>query len=146
MHVEKFYTVYILCSKRNGTLYIGITNNLIRRISEHKNKLIDGFTKKYKVNKLVYYECYESIADAISKEKKLKHYTRADKIELIESLILNGKIYIPKLFEDFYWILGLRYRLTKDDVAWVVVAWARMTLLVGGVLVRMMKVQTVILD
>ena len=85
MYTENFYTVYILCSKRNGTLYVGVTKNLVKRIFEHKNKLIDGFTKKYKVDKLVYYECYKSIADAIGREKKLKHYVREDKIELIEA-------------------------------------------------------------
>ena len=58
MPSDKFSSVYILCSKRNGILYIGVTNNLIRRIYEHKNKLADSFTKKYGVENLVYYECF----------------------------------------------------------------------------------------
>ena len=84
MYTEQFYTVYILCSRRNGTLYVGVTNNLIKRVFEHKSKLVDGFTKKYNVDKLVYYELYESVADAIGREKKIKHYTRSNKIALIE--------------------------------------------------------------
>ena len=65
----KQYYVYILASKRNGTLYIGITNNLIKRVYEHKNNLVKGFTQKYKVHKLVYYETTESSESAIMREK-----------------------------------------------------------------------------
>jgi len=82
--MQNLSSVYILCSKRNGTLYTGVTNNLIRRIYEHKNKLADGFTKKYNINLLVYYECFESIGDAIAREKKIKHLKRIDKLALIE--------------------------------------------------------------
>jgi putative endonuclease len=82
---NKTYYIYIICSRRNGTLYIGLTNNLIRRIYEHKNKLIDGFTKKYNIDKLVYYECFESIEAAITREKYLKHRKRSEKITLIEN-------------------------------------------------------------
>ena len=64
--------VYILFDKRNGTLYVGVTSNLVKRIYEHKNKLVDGFTKKYGVDKLGYYEVYDDIASAIIREKKLK--------------------------------------------------------------------------
>ncbi len=64
--------VYILFNKRNGTLYVGVTSNLVKRIYEHKNKLVDGFTKKYGVDKLGYYEVYDDIASAIIREKKLK--------------------------------------------------------------------------
>jgi len=76
--------VYILASKKNWTLYIGVTNNLERRIYEHKEWLIDWFTKKYGVKKLVYYEQHDDIKDAIYKEKQLKKRNRSWKIELIE--------------------------------------------------------------
>jgi len=78
------YYVYILASKRNGTLYIGVTGNLIKRVHEHKDYLIDGFTRKYKVHILVYYEIYRNIDDAILREKRMKKWKRQWKIELIE--------------------------------------------------------------
>ncbi|MFO0703679.1 MAG: GIY-YIG nuclease family protein [Patescibacteria group bacterium] len=78
------YFTYILASKRNGTIYIGITSNLQKRVWEHKNHLVDGFTKKYNVNKLVYYEEYHNVNDAIAREKYLKGKTRQYKISLIE--------------------------------------------------------------
>ena len=71
----KNYYVYNLASKRNGTLYIGVTNNLIRRVYEHKNDLTAGFTKKYGVNQLVYYEQCDEIVHAIQREKQLKSGT-----------------------------------------------------------------------
>ncbi|MFM8342013.1 MAG: GIY-YIG nuclease family protein [Methylomonas sp.] len=77
-------TVYILASKRNGTLYIGVTSNLIQRIWQHKNDLTLGFTQKYHVHQLVYYEQYQDMTAAISREKQLKKWHRAWKIELIE--------------------------------------------------------------
>ena len=80
----KTYYVYILASKKNGTLYIGLSSNLAKRIYEHKNKLIEGFTKKHNVNKLVYYEETTDIRIAISREKQLKKWNRAWKLELIE--------------------------------------------------------------
>jgi putative endonuclease len=70
----------------NGTLYIGVTNNLRRRVYEHKNGLIEGFTKKYNVNRLVYYEQTENIEGAIQREKRLKKWNRQWKIELIEQI------------------------------------------------------------
>ncbi|MBI2438126.1 MAG: GIY-YIG nuclease family protein [Lentisphaerae bacterium] len=76
--------VYILASKRNGTLYIGITNSLIRRVYEHKNGLTEGFTKTYKVHNLVFYERFDDVKSAIRYEKKLKKWNRKWKIELIE--------------------------------------------------------------
>ncbi|SKB12304.1 Putative excinuclease ABC, C subunit [Planktothrix sp. PCC 11201] len=82
----KNYFIYILASKRNGTLYIGVTNDLIRRIYEHKNDFIEGFTKKYKVHRLVYYEQTESIETAIAREKQLKKWRREWKITLIENM------------------------------------------------------------
>ncbi len=65
----KSYFIYILASKRNGTLYIGVTNNLMRRIYEHKNKLVAGFTKKYNIDQLVYFEEFDDIKNAILREK-----------------------------------------------------------------------------
>jgi len=80
----KQYYVYILASKRNGTLYIGITNDLIRRVYEHKNGLIEGFTKKHGVHRLVYFEETSDIESAIQREKRLKKWNRKWKLELIE--------------------------------------------------------------
>jgi len=76
--------VYILFSKRNGTLYVGVTSNLVKRIYEHKNKQVDGFTKKYNVDKLGYYEICDDIEIAINREKKIKKYSRKQKLNLIE--------------------------------------------------------------
>jgi putative endonuclease len=84
MKEEKQYYVYILASKRNGTLYIGISSNLLDRVYKHKKGVYDGFTKKYKVNKLVYYEVYADVREAINREKQLKNWKREWKIELIE--------------------------------------------------------------
>ena len=76
--------MYILSNKKNGTLYIGMTNDLERRMFEHKNKLYAGFTIKYGLDKLVYFEQFQYVNDAIKKEKKLKNWNRSWKIELIE--------------------------------------------------------------
>ena len=81
--MKKFY-VYILCSKRNGTLYIGVTSDLVKRIYEHKNDLVDGFTKKYKVHRLIWYETHEATESAITREKQIKKWKRAWKLKLIE--------------------------------------------------------------
>ena len=80
------YFVYILASRRNGTLYIGVTNDLARRMSEHKAKLVPGFTRKYEVDKLVYFEEYTSILEARARERSLKRWQRAWKIALIEKM------------------------------------------------------------
>jgi putative endonuclease len=80
----KQYYVYILASQKNGTLYIGITSNLISRIWQHKNKVVKGFTKKYNVDRLVYYEVYDDVQIAIQREKRLKEWPRNWKINLIE--------------------------------------------------------------
>jgi putative endonuclease len=77
--------VYILCNKPNGTLYIGVTSNLVKRIYEHKNKLAKGFTEKYNLDKLVYFEQHEDISAAILREKQLKKWNREWKIRLIEN-------------------------------------------------------------
>ncbi|MFP4312801.1 MAG: GIY-YIG nuclease family protein [Alphaproteobacteria bacterium] len=82
--MEKQYFVYLLASKKNGTLYKGITSNLQQRIWQHKNKVADGFTQKYDVTKLVYFETYDDPENAIKREKRLLKYTRAAKIKLIE--------------------------------------------------------------
>jgi len=80
----KQYYVYILTSKKNGTLYIGVTSNLLRRVYEHKNDSVDGFTRKYSVDKLVYYEITGDIESAITREKRLKKWKREWKIEMIK--------------------------------------------------------------
>ena len=80
------YFVYILASRKNGTLYVGVTNDLARRISEHKSKLVPGFTRKYSVDQLVYFEQYASILEARAREHALKRWRRAWKIALIEKL------------------------------------------------------------
>lgn len=76
--------MYILASKRNGTLYIGVTSDPVQRIWQHKNKMVGGFTKKYNVNKLVYYEVHLNAESAIVREKQMKKWQRAWKIQLIE--------------------------------------------------------------
>lgn len=80
----KQYYVYILTNKTNKVLYIGVTNDLERRIFEHRNKLVEGFTKKYNLNKLIYYEVTDDIRSAIEREKQLKNWHRDWKINLIE--------------------------------------------------------------
>lgn len=80
----KNYYIYILASQRNGTLYIGVTNDIIRRVWEHKNKVIQGFTDRYNIDKLVYFEETPDINSAIKREKQLKLWSRSWKIELIE--------------------------------------------------------------
>ena len=82
----KNYYVYIMASKRNGTLYIGVTNDLIRRVYQHKNNLIKGFTSKYRIYKLVYYEYTNDIYTAIKREKQMKKWKRKWKLQLIESM------------------------------------------------------------
>ena len=77
--------VYILFNKRNGTVYIGVTSDLTKRIYEHKSKTFDGFTKKYGIDKLGYFEVFDDIKNAIKREKALKGSSRARKLKLIES-------------------------------------------------------------
>ena len=84
--MNRSYYVYILASKPQGTLYIGVTNNLARRVWEHKQGLVEGFTKQYKVHRLVYYESCARPQDAIQREKRLKGWNRAWKIQLIEGV------------------------------------------------------------
>jgi putative endonuclease len=84
MGSERSYWVYILASRIGGTLYIGVTNDLVRRVYEHRSDLIPGFTSQYGVHRLVYYEEYSDAESAIRREKRLKKWKRAWKIELIE--------------------------------------------------------------
>jgi putative endonuclease len=84
MSRERSYWVYILASKIGGTIYIGVTNDLVRRVYEHKEGLADGFTKKYLVHNLVYFEQHSDIEAAIRREKRLKKWNRPWKIQLIE--------------------------------------------------------------
>ncbi len=91
------YYVYILTNQRNGTLYIGVTNDLIRRVYEHKQNLVEGFTKKYGVHMLVYYEATGNIYSAIEYEKRLKKWNRIWKLRLIEKNNPNWKDLYPKL-------------------------------------------------
>lgn len=84
--MSKEYYVYILASKRNGTLYIGVTSDLIKRVYEHKQRLVEGFTEKYDIHQLVYFETTSDIEGAIKREKQLKKWNRAWKIELIEKV------------------------------------------------------------
>ena len=88
------YLVYILASKRNGTLYIGVTSDPIKRIWEHKNDVVKGFTQRYQVHLLVYYEQFSDIKAAIQREKQLKKWRRKWKLELIEKMNSN--------WEDLY--------------------------------------------
>ena len=90
--------VYILASKKQGTLYIGVTSNLLRRVEEHKTGAVQGFTKRYCVHRLVYYETCDSIIAAIAREKRLKRWNRAWKISLIDRVNPRWR----DLVEDFY--------------------------------------------
>ncbi|HUJ02055.1 MAG TPA: GIY-YIG nuclease family protein [Rhizomicrobium sp.] len=89
--MQKIYYVYILASKRNGTLYIGVTNNLVKRVWEHREGLASAFTKKYGVKLLVYYEVFEDIHAAIYRETRLKKYKREWKINLIQQKNLDWR-------------------------------------------------------
>ncbi len=79
------YFVYMLASKRNGTLYVGVTNNLERRVWEHRNGYIKGFTSRYNVHRLVWFEHFSDVTEAIAREKRLKKWNRAWKLRLIEA-------------------------------------------------------------
>jgi len=92
--VSKSYYVYVITNINNTTSYIGITNNLIRRIYEHKKEIADGFTKRYRLKKLIYFEEYKNPKEAIAREKQLKNWHRQWKINLIKSTNPD--------FEDLY--------------------------------------------
>ncbi|NEQ39421.1 MAG: GIY-YIG nuclease family protein [Okeania sp. SIO3I5] len=86
-----------MTNKRNTVLYTGVTNDLIRRVYEHKSKLVEGFTKKYNINKLVYFEMYENPSEAIAREKQIKAGSRQKKINLINSINLEWKDLYPEI-------------------------------------------------
>jgi putative endonuclease len=82
--MPKYYYVYIITNKKNGALYIGVTSDIVKRVWEHKQKFIDGFTKRYNIYKLIYFEQFIESMNAIKREKRLKKYNRQWKIDLIE--------------------------------------------------------------
>ncbi|MEW6530882.1 MAG: GIY-YIG nuclease family protein [Thermodesulfobacteriota bacterium] len=94
--MRKQFFVYILATQRNGTLYTGVTSNLIQRVWQHKQGLVKGFTEKYHVKKLVYYEIHDTAESAITREKQIKKWLRAWKLELIEEFNPDWK----DLYED----------------------------------------------
>ncbi len=83
--MQKQPCTYILASQRNGTLYVGVTSDLIKRAWEHKNNVVEGFTKQHEIHKLVYYEMHDSMESAITREKQIKKWYRKWKLELIET-------------------------------------------------------------
>jgi len=87
--VSKQPAIYILANKRNGTLYTGVTSNLVKRVFEHKNDVIKGFTRQYRCHNLVYYELYDDMSEAISREKQIKGGSREKKLNLIEDINPN---------------------------------------------------------
>ena len=91
------YFLYILASRKNGTLYVGVTNNLLRRVQEHREGLVPGFTKKYVVKLLVYYEVFGDITEAIAREKRVKRWLRRWKLDLIEQQNPNWQDLWPEL-------------------------------------------------
>ena len=97
MTKDHSYFLYILASRKNGTLYAGVTNDLVRRAQEHREALVPGFTKKYAVKLLVYYEVHSDIAAAIAREKSVKRWLRTWKIQLIEKQNPNWQDLWPEL-------------------------------------------------
>ena len=96
------YYVYILTNKTDKVMYVGVTNDLKRRLYEHKNELVEGFTKKYHVHKLVYYESYSDVKDAILREKRLKGLLRIRKNELVETTNPEWIDLSEKLFPNVF--------------------------------------------
>ena len=92
--MAKYYYVYIITNSHNTVLYTGVTNNLLKRIYQHKNKIVSSFSSKYNINKLVYYEVFQDINAVIKREKQIKAGSRKKKIELIKRMSPN--------FEDLY--------------------------------------------
>ena len=89
--------VYIMASTRNGTLYTGVTSDIIKRIWQHKNNIVEGFTQRYNVHQLVWYELHESMESAITREKRIKGWKRKWKLELIESMNPGWKDLYPSI-------------------------------------------------
>jgi len=102
MPTSKSYFVYILTNKPLGILYIGITNSLLRRIDQHQSKIVSGFTKKYNLDKLVYYEVYDNPTVAITREKQLKNWHRDWKINLINDFNSAWRDLYPDLMNEGY--------------------------------------------
>ena len=96
--MEKQPCVYLLTNKRNGTIYARVTSNLPRRIWEHKNKFVDGFTQKYGTDKLVWYELHETMESAIQREKNIKNWKRSWKLRTIEAMNPDWKDLYEELF------------------------------------------------
>ena len=96
----RIYCVYILANETNTVTYTGVTNDLLRRVFEHKEKIIKGFTSRYNINKLVYFECTDDVRDAIEREKQIKAGSRRKKIELIESMNKEWRDLYQDLLED----------------------------------------------
>ena len=96
--MEKLPCVYLLASHRLGTLYVGVTSNLIKRVYEHRNQLVDSFTKRHKVHDLVWYEIHERMESAILREKQIKKWSRTAKIDLIEKHNREWRDLWPDLF------------------------------------------------
>ena len=84
--MERNFCVYILTNQKGNVMYIGVTNDLVRRVYEHNNGMTEGFTKKYRIGKLVYYECYSRALDAIAREKQLKGWNRKKKEDLVRTM------------------------------------------------------------
>jgi putative endonuclease len=97
MSRDRSYWVYIVASKIGGTVYIGVTNDLIRRVYEHKTKAAESFTKKYDVDRLMYFEQFDDIENAIRREKRLKKWNRAWKVRLIEETNPNWDDLYPSI-------------------------------------------------
>jgi putative endonuclease len=111
---SKMYFVYILASKRNGTIYTGVTNDLIRRVYQHKNGINEGFTKKYSVHDLVYFEATDDVQAALRREKQIKKWNRQWKIDLIEKQNPEWRDLYPGLISE-----GVDSRLRgNDNVTW----------------------------
>ncbi|MDP2037404.1 MAG: GIY-YIG nuclease family protein [Ignavibacteria bacterium] len=89
--MERKYYIYIMTNKNNTVLYTGVTNNLVKRVYEHKEKMAEGFTKRYNINKLVYFEEFAEILSAIEREKQIKAGSRQKKLELIKKMNLEWK-------------------------------------------------------
>ena len=97
--LRKYPTTYIMASERNGTLYVGVTSDPVKRIFEHKESLIEGFTEKYKCHSLVFFECHQTMMSAIEREKKIKRLSRRKKIELIQAMNSDWK----DLYSSIVW-------------------------------------------
>jgi len=96
--VGKNYYTYILANKRNNVVYVGVSDDLVKRVWQHKNKVVKGFTQKYNVDRLVYYEIYENPEEAINREKQLKGGSRDDKVALVNKMNSEWKDLYEGLF------------------------------------------------